>query len=594
MGDDSLKPSRPARTWARALRNLATLEEGRWPSFPCFIDVLAEKFEEQPALTSVNEVLTYRGLASAKNAYAHWIIAQSIQPGETVCVLMDNSPSYFAIWLGIIQAGRCAALININLRGDGLIQSFAIVRAKIIVTNAALLPLLEEIWPSLPPGVTIWIHGEMPVNQSKLNVFHRSTYPDYKVAPSASNDVDDTALLIFTSGTTGHPKAARISHYRLIEWSLWFAGMMDTQKDDRLYNCLPMYHSTGGIAGIGGVLVNGGTVFLEERFSRRHFWTRIVDYKCTIFLYIGELCRYLARGPFEENEIRHHLRLCIGNGLRADVWSDFQQRFKIPAILEFYASTEGNVSLYNCEGQPGAVGRVPSFLAHRFSTELIACDTETGEALRGEDGRCIRCTADEVGEAIGRIATSNRPAPGRFDGYTDKDATERKVLHNVFEAGDKWFRTGDLMRRDQSGFYYFIDRMGDTFRWKGENVSTQQVSEVLSRFPGVTEAIVYGVSVEREEGRACMVALTTTPLFDLKALPAFTERHLPRYAQPMFLRLCEKIETTGTFKPIKAKLMREGYDLSLVENPVFIFDPALRVYVALEKQAAISNEEDFS
>jgi fatty-acyl-CoA synthase len=583
MDSGSPKPPKPAQTWARALRNLAGLEEGRWRSFPCLIDALAEQFGEQPALISAGETLTYGGLAKAKNAYGNWADGQSLAAGETVCILMGTSPSYFAIWLGIIQAGGCAALINTNLRGDGLIHSIVSAGAKTVVTDAALWPRLEEIRSSLPLDVAIWIHGETPVGPSKLQMLHRSNYSDDKIAKtaSASNGTDAIALLIFTSGTTGYPKAARVSHHRLLEWSLWFAGMMDTQKEDRLYDCLPMYHSTGGVAGIGGVLVNGGTVILEERFSKRHFWNRIVTYDCTIFLYIGELCRYLTHAPFDENEARHRLRLCIGNGLRADVWGDFKERFKIPSILEFYASTEGNVALYNCEGQPGAIGRVPGLLAHRFPIELIACNMETGEALRNKDGRCMRCATEEAGEAIGRIATLHHPAPGRFEGYTDEHATGRKILSNVFEVGDMWFRTGDLMRRDQAGFYYFVDRMGDTFRWKGENVSTQQVAEVLSRFPGIIEAIVYGVTVKGEEGRACMVALTTTPLFDLGALPAFTERHLPGYARPVFLRLCSNIEMTGTFKPVKAKLMQESYDRALIDDPLFFFDTKIGAYVTI-------------
>ena len=583
MGSGSPRPPKPAQTWARALRNLAALEEGRWRSFPSLIDALAEQFGEQPALISAGETLTYGGLAKAKNAYANWANGQTIAAGETICVFLATSPSYFAIWLGIIQAGGCAALINTNLRGDGLIHSILSAGAKTVVTDAALLPWLEEIRSSLPLDVTIWVHGEPSVSHSKLHAFHRSNYSEYQIAEasSTSNNTDAIALLIFTSGTTGYPKAARVSHHRLLEWSLWFAGMMDTQKEDRLYNCLPMYHSTGGVAGIGAVLVNGGTVILEERFSRRHFWTKVVDYDCTIFLYIGELCRYLTHAPFDENETHHRLRLCIGNGLRADVWSNFKERFKVPSILEFYASTEGNVALYNCEGQPGAIGRVPGLLAHRFPIELITCDMETGEALRNEDGRCMSCATEEAGEAIGRIATLHQPGPGRFEGYTDEYATKRKVLSDVFEVGDRWFRTGDLMRRDQAGFYYFVDRMGDTFRWKGENVSTQQVGEALSRFPGIIEAIVYGVTVKGEEGRACMVAFTTTALFDLTALPAFTEHHLPNYARPMFLRLCNSIETTGTFKPVKAKLMQEGYNRAVIDDPLFFFNAKIRAYVQL-------------
>lgn len=587
VGSDLPRPAKPSQTWARALGNLAALEDGRWRSFPCLMDALAERFDAQPALVSAGETLSYRDLARAKNAYAHWAAAQLTAPGEAICLFMGNSASYFAIWLGIIQAGGCAALINTNLRGEALIHSIASAGAQTIVADSTLRPLLEEIRSSLPSATVFWLHGAQPTEEMAPHAFYRSAYPDDMVAeaPSALNGSDATALLIFTSGTTGYPKAARISHHRLLEWSLWFAGMMDTQEDDRLYNCLPMYHSTGGVAGIGGVLVNGGTVILEDRFSTRHFWTRIAEQDCTIFLYIGELCRYLAHAPFDENETRHRLRLCIGNGLRADVWSEFQQRFKIPAILEFYASTEGNVALYNCEGRPGAIGRVPGFLAHRFPTELIAYNAETGEAMRGEDGKCIRCPTGEAGEAIGKIPSASRPIPGRFEGYTDTDATERKILRDVFERGDVWFRTGDLMRQDAAGFYYFVDRMGDTFRWKGENVSTLQVSEVLCRFPGIAEAIVYGVAVDGEEGRACMAALITTKLFDLDALPAFAEHHLPPYARPMFLRLCKSIETTATFKPVKARLMREGYDPSLVDDAVFVFDARLKIYV--ERQEAV-------
>ena len=362
---------------------------------------------------------------------------------------------------------------------------------------------------------------------------------------------------------------------------------MDTRRNDRLYNCLPMYHSTGGVAGIGGVLVNGGAVVLAERFSMRRFWTDIVEQECTIFLYIGELCRYLTHAPFDDRETSHRLRLCCGNGLRADVWEDFQARFKIPAILEFYASTEGNVSLYNCEGKPGAVGRVPGFLGHRFPVKLIACESEMGGPLRQADGTCILCAIGEPGEAIGKIAGPNWQAARRFEGYTSAVATEQKILRDVFELGDAWFRTGDLMRRDAGGFFYFVDRMGDSFRWKGENVSSTEVGDVLAGFPGVTEAIVYGVFVDGSEGKAGMAALTTNSDFDLDALPAYAERRLPPYARPLFLRLCERIETTSTFKPQKARLSREAYDVSVVSEPLYGFSPEAGKYMRLERPGSM-------
>jgi len=579
----SIRSARPAQCWARSLRNLAELDRQSWTSFPSLVDQLAVHFGDRTALISLDERMTYRALARAKNQYANWAKERQIGPGDTVCLLMHNCPSYLAIWLGVTQAGAAVALVNTNLRGEALLHSLTTARAKTVIVGGTLLPALQEINGDALPGDGVWLHGEVVGSTPWLRQLDCSAYQDdwILVPTEPSANADALALLIFTSGTTGLPKAARLSHYRLLEWSLWFAGMMDTGETDRLYNCLPMYHSTGGVAAIGGVLLNGGAVVIRERFSARRFWSDIVEEECTIFLYIGELCRYLTHAPADENAAKHGLRLCCGNGLRAEIWRDFQSRFRIPTILEFYASTEGNVSLYNCEGQPGAIGRVPPFLAHRFPIALIECDPETGEARRGADNRCIRCVAGGIGEAIGQIPAGGQRGTAQFEGYTDEAATERKILRDVFADGDAWFRTGDLMRRDEAGFFYFVDRMGDTFRWKSENVSTTQVSDVLAAYPGVTGAIVYGVQIPGEEGRACMAAVTTGAEFDLAGLPAFVARHLPPYARPMFLRLCETIETTGTFKPVKTGLVREGYDVTLIADPLFIFQQESDTYVKL-------------
>jgi fatty-acyl-CoA synthase len=297
---------------------------------------------------------------------------------------------------------------------------------------------------------------------------------------------------------------------------------------------------------------------IRSRFSSRQFWDDVVVGECTIFQYIGELCRYLLQSAPHRLETTHRLRLCSGNGLRGDVWERFQQRFQIPQILEFYAATEGNVSLYNCEGKPGAIGRTPTFLAHRFPVELISCDTDTGEPLRNAAGLCIRCGIDEPGEAIGQIAAESSSAARHFDGYTDAEASDRKILHNVLVAGDRWFRTGDLMRKDKAGYYYFIDRVGDTFRWKGENVSTTEVAAVVASCPGVTDAVVYGVTVPGTEGRAGMAAITTDEQFSFARLAEHLRTNLPEYARPVFVRLCREIGMTGTFKLTKGSLAREG------------------------------------
>src|SRR5262249_34931680 len=256
---------------------------------------------------------------------------------------------------------------------------------------------------------------------------------------------------------------------------------------------------------------------------------------CTLIQYIGEICRYLVNTPARAGQSEHRVRLACGNGLRPDVWETFKTRFRIPHILEFYAATEGHVTLFNYEEKGGAIGRIPPFLVHRLPTMLIRLDPQTQEPLRDEHRRCVPCAADEPGEAIGRIRSTSADLTGRFEGYTSRQDTERKILHDVVEAGDAWFRTGDLMRRDAKGFFYFVDRIGDTFRRKGENVSSSEVAEVLTGFPGIAEATVYGVAVPETDGRAGMAALVCDEILDLPALRRHLAERLPAYARPLFL-----------------------------------------------------------
>jgi fatty-acyl-CoA synthase len=378
------------------------------------------------------------------------------------------------------------------------------------------------------------------------------------------------------------PKAAKVNHYRLLIWSLWFAGMMDSRPGDRMYNCLPMYHSVGGVVATGAVLVNGGSVVIRDKFSASRFWDDVVRWDCTLFQYIGELCRYLLRAPPNPGEHAHRLRLACGNGLRGDIWAQFKERFRIPRILEFYAATEGNVTLFNYEGKPGAIGRIPSFLAHRSPTALVRYDGERGEIVRDERGRCIRCGAHEVGEAIGKILDGPGSLAGRFEGYSDARASEQKILRDVFGPGDAWFRTGDLMRKDEAGYFYFVDRIGDTFRWKGENVSTSEVAETISRFPGVVEASVYGVAIPGSDGRAGMAAIVSDGALDLAALRAHLVKELPPYARPLFLRLRREIELTATFKHKKTDLVRDSYDPAATTDPIYFHDAERGVFVALD------------
>jgi fatty-acyl-CoA synthase len=338
---------------------------------------------------------------------------------------------------------------------------------------------------------------------------------------------------------------------------------MKTGPDDRIYVCLPLYHSVGGVVATGALLVSGGAVVIAEKFSVQRFWDDIVQWDCTLFQYIGELCRYLVNAPPHPRERAHRLRLCAGNGLRADIWERFQSRFRIPRILEFYAATEGNVSLYNVEGKAGAIGRVPPFLNHRFPLALV------------------KCVTGEAGEALGRIRGASQSG-GDFEGYTSAEDTERKILRDVFEPGDAWYRTGDLMRMDASGFYYFVDRIGDTFRWKGENVATSEVADAIMAFPGTVETTVYGVAVPGTEGAAGMAVLVGDGNLSLPDLRQHLTQRLPPYARPLFLRLKNGIDVTGTFKHKKSDLIREGFDPKATPDEIYFDDPARQAYVRLD------------
>jgi fatty-acyl-CoA synthase len=308
----------------------------------------------------------------------------------------------------------------------------------------------------------------------------------------------------------------------------------------------------------------------------------VVRNECTLFQYIGELCRYLVHSPPNPNETKHRLRLACGNGLRPDLWREFQTRFRIPHILEFYGATEGNVNIFNFEGKEGAVGRVPWFVAHRFPIAVVRFDVERQQPVRNAQGFCERCAPSEPGEVIGRIVNDPERPGNRFEGYAAESQNESKILHDVFEKGDAWFRTGDLMRKDAQGYFYFVDRIGDTFRWKGENVSTSEVAEVINSFPGVEDANVYGVTVVGRDGRAGMAAIVCHGNCDLAALHAHLAKNLPDYARPLFLRIRGELEMTATFKQKKIDLVREGFNPAATRDPIFFNDSRSQAFVRLD------------
>ncbi len=544
------------------------------------LQAAVEKWRGRPAITFEGRTWTYGEMDAVANRYAHWAKGQNLRKGAVVALFMPNRAEYLPIWYGLSKVGVVTALINNQLAGAQLAHCLTISGATHILVDGETSPTFEQVLPLLDKPLHQWVLGPAHGSQRDLAQALKSCSqlpPDRSVREGMT--AADTVLLIFTSGTTGLPKAARIAHTRAQLYMRAFAAATNAKASDRIYVALPLYHATGGLCGMGAALLNGGSVVLKRRFSATQFWPEVVAEGCTMFVYIGELCRYLVNNPPDPDETRHKIRLAFGNGLRPDVWPEMKRRFRIPNILEFYGSTEGNVSSFNFDGHEGAIGRAPKWMRKRFNIRLVQYDVEAEEVVRGADGFCIECGPGQVGQCIGKVGTDARTD---YTGYLDKAASEKKVLHDVFERGDAWFATGDLMRIDADGYLYFVDRIGDTFRWKGENVSTSEVSERLTAAPAVDEATVYGVEVPEAEGRAGMAALVVGKGFDIKAFGEHVERELPGYAQPVFVRVLPAIATTGTFKVRKMDLVADGWDPLKVKGPLYFKDPK-RGYVKVTK-----------
>ena len=572
-----------SKIWLKAIELTARIETLPGRLFADVIDDWAQCQPDRVALVTDDASLDYEGLSKRINRYARWARSAGVAKGDTVALIMPNGIDYVAAWLGISRVGGVAALINTKLVGKSLAHCIGIAKPAHIIVAHELTEALDNVSPHLTTEAKVWTHGD--ARSERTIDIALAALDDGPLSPDEHRDVtiNDRALLIYTSGTTGLPKAASISHRRILNWGFWFAGLTGATSQDRLYDCLPLFHSVGGIVAPCSMLAAGGSVVIAEKFSASHFWSDIVRHDCTLFQYIGELCRYLLKAPPSEYENRHRLRLVCGNGLRGDVWEDFQARFAIPRILEFYAATEGNFSLFNVEGQPGAIGRIPPLLAHRFPASLAKLDPDSGVPLRNAEGFCIACARGEAGEAIGRIGMADEGG-GRFEGYTEASETEKKILRDVFAKGDAWFRTGDLMRLDDKGFFHFVDRIGDTFRWKGENVATSEVNDAVRDFTGVTDATTYGVSIPGTDGRAGMSAIVVNEGFAVEALPAHLAQRLPAYAHPVFMRISRELDATETFKQKKGQLAREGFDPGAISDPLFMLDPRTGAYIALDAE----------
>lgn len=525
-----------------------------------------DKFGDNIALEDETRSLTYRELDAMANRYGHWARNRGLRRSDVVGLVMSNRAEYIAAWMGFAKVGVATALINTNLTGQALAHCLNIAGVAQVVADEDTWRRCEEARPFVTRTMMLWVLGlkeadEVSERRGLDNPVRSgsSVRPQKSVRDGLTNR--DTALYIYTSGTTGMPKAARIHHARARTYMRAFAGATASTAEDKVFNVLPLYHSTGGLVGVGPAFLNGGRLILRRRFSASSFWKDVNATGATLFVYIGELCRYLVNCPEQEGERGHKLRLAFGNGLRPDVWTDFQARFAIPKILEFYGSTEGNVSLFNFDGKAGAIGRVPKFLKKQINIRMVAFDLDSELPVRLPNGFCQEARVGEIGEAIGAIGDDVRHD---FSGYADKAASEKKILTDVFVRGDRWFRTGDLMRQDAEGYFYFVDRIGDTFRWKGENVSTAEVEQRLTDAPGVKEVIAYGVPVPGAEGKAGMVTVIADGKFVAKDFGAYVAEQLPPYAQPVFVRIAKSLETTGTFKYRKVDLVAEGFDPAVV------------------------------
>lgn len=537
------------------------------------LEMRVDKYGDNLAFIEDETELTYDDVEIYANRVAAWAQAEGCKVGDTVAVFVRNRAEYVAVWFGLSKVGVIPALLNYQLAGPALAHCLNISDAKILILDHEMADQWAAAKDEVKAKLKVFAaFGEVEGYQSFDLAISNQVPNRPEKSIRANIKASQQCMKMFTSGTTGMPKAAKVTHVRAQNYMRGFAAGANTGPKDRVLLVLPMYHATGGLCGVGAAISTGGAVIVRPKFSASNFWDEAVKYKATVFMYVGELCRFLLSSPSHPKEQAHNIRWMIGNGLRPEVWPGFVGRFNVPHVIEFYGATEGNVSLINIDGPVGAVGRVPNYLKFKFNCNIIKYDVETNTNLRGSDGYCIQTDDDEVGELVGEIR--NDDPRFRFEGYETKEATQKKILRNVFKKDDAWFRTGDLLKRDDLGYYYFVDRVGDTYRWKAENVATGEVAASLSKFTGITQANVYGVDVPGYDGRAGMGAIVAEDAPDMKALKAHLEASLPHYARPVFLRLSKESDTTSTFKFKKTNLVKAGFDPANISEPIYFANPA--------------------
>jgi len=534
------------------------------------------------------ESWTFKQLDEYSNRLAHFLLSCGFKHGDTVALFMENKPEYVGLWLGCTKIGVVPALINYNLRGKSLLHSFNAASASAVIFGAELTSAMRDIQGELGHGIKLYASGRvlkgMMVTGAEVLDKEMENQPDTPV-PEAITDrlsFTDKLLYIYTSGTTGLPKAAVVKNSRFYFYcgGVYYMNAMYKLKKLVFYDPLPLYHSAGGVVGIGLMMIFGATVVIRPKFSVRNFWKDCIKYDCNGAQYIGEICRYLLSVPESPEDRSHGVEIMWGNGLRPGIWQQFTERFGIKFVGEFYGATEGNSNVLNIDSKPGSVGFTSVLLPFVYPVSLIRID-EQAEPIRDKQGLCIKCRPGEPGEFVGKIVKGH-PSRG-FDGYVDKAATEKKIVRDVLRRGDMYFRSGDLLYADEFGWMYFMDRMGDTFRWRGENVSTIEVESVISSVLEQTDSVVYGVDVPGIEGKAGMAAIVEDAAkFDLDRFLINLKAELPSYAIPLFVRLVSSFDITGTFKIRKMELVREGYNPSLVSDPLYFYNSSSGGYTRLD------------
>jgi len=565
------------------------LNQRRNLTVPSVFQRTANKYPNRVCLHFENESWTFKQLDEYSNQVANFLLAAGFKHGQTIALFMENRPEYVGTWLGCSKIGVVPALINFNLRGKSLIHSILAASSSAVIFGTELVEAMVEVNSELPE---LKVYSSGPEQGSRNKLLHCCSL-QRELQNHSTGDVPesvkkclsftDKLLYIYTSGTTGLPKAAVVKNSRFYFYcgGVYYMNTMYNLKKLVFYDPLPLYHSAGGVVGIGLMMCFGATVVIRQKFSVRNFWKDCIKYRCNGAQYIGEICRYLLSVPESPEERNHEVQIMWGNGLRPQIWQQFVDRFGIKFIGEFYGATEGNSSVVNLESKPGSVGFTSVLLPFVYPVSLIRVDAN-GEPVRDETtGLCIRCEPGEPGEFVGKIV---KDSPSRsFDGYVDRQATEKKIVRGVMRHGDAYFRSGDLLYADEFGWMYFMDRMGDTYRWRGENVSTVEVESVISSVLEQVDSVVYGVDVPGLEGKAGMAAIVEdVAKFDLDRFLQRMKAELPTYAIPIFIRLVATLDITGTFKIRKLDLVREGFNPKIVQDPLFFYNAAVGSYCALD------------